>query len=229
MKNITLQLYSFDELSEEVQKSIIEKERWNVMYQCMDCYSHDYKSALNAFMKLTDTSLANWSVDYCGYSFNEQYKDSPIMECPVDYDKDIYSDALCGKLLFRYVDRNIMPYITKGKYYSTGGKYIDGKYHYSKRHSRVLMEISCPLTGMCYDMYLLDPLLKYYEKWTTYSASFSLEDLISECYDNFFKTWREEYEYWADNEDAIREELHHNQYEDRLYFADGSVYTGPIE
>lgn len=27
------------------------------------------------------------------------------------------------------------------------------------------------------------------------------------------RTWHEEYEYWADDEDAIREELHHNQYE----------------
>ena len=31
MKTITLQLYTFDELSEEVQKEIIERERWNIM------------------------------------------------------------------------------------------------------------------------------------------------------------------------------------------------------
>ena len=35
MKTITLQLYTFDELSEEVQKEIIERERWNIMDQCM--------------------------------------------------------------------------------------------------------------------------------------------------------------------------------------------------
>lgn len=38
------------------------------------------------------------------------------------------------------------------------------------------------------------------------------------------RTWDEEYEYWADNEDAIREELHHNQYEDRLYYENGDIY-----
>ena len=37
-----------------------------------------------------------------------------------------------------------------------------------------------------------------------------------------------EYEYWADNEDAIREELHHNQYEDRLYYENGDVYVGSL-
>lgn len=44
----------------------------------------------------------------------------------------------------------------------------------------------------------------------------------------FEKTWDEEYEYWADNEDAIREELHHNQYEDRLYYENGDVYVEPL-
>lgn len=43
-----------------------------------------------------------------------------------------------------------------------------------------------------------------------------------------FDSWHEEYEYWADNEDAIREELHHNQYEDRLYYENGDVYVEPL-
>lgn len=67
---------------------------------------------------------------------------------------------------------------------------------------------------MCYDYYLLKPIIDYYNVWCTYPEGFSLEDLIEQCYDNFFKTWHEEYEYWADDKDAIREELHHNQYED---------------
>ena len=56
----------------------------------------------------------------------------------------------------------------------------------------------------------------------------SLEDLMRQCYDNFFKSWHEEYEYWADDEDAIREEFHHNQYEDRLYYENGDVYVEPL-
>ena len=45
----------------------------------------------------------------------------------------------------------------------------------------------------------------------------------------FFKCWHEEYEYWANDENAIREELHNNQYEDRLYYMDGRVYSGPLD
>lgn len=44
-----------------------------------------------------------------------------------------------------------------------------------------------------------------------------------------FEGWHEEYEYWANDENAIREELHNNQYEDRLYYMDGRVYSGPLD
>lgn len=42
MKIIALQLYTFDELSEEVQKEIVERERWNIMDQCMEVCGSDY-------------------------------------------------------------------------------------------------------------------------------------------------------------------------------------------
>ena len=59
----------------------------------------------------------------------------------------------------------------------------------------------------------LDSLNEKFNVWCTYPEGFSLEDLMRQCYDNFFKSWHEEYEHWADDEDTIREELHHNQYE----------------
>lgn len=43
MKKIVLKLYEFDELSKDSQERIIERERWNVMEQCMDAYGIDYK------------------------------------------------------------------------------------------------------------------------------------------------------------------------------------------
>lgn len=230
MKTISLTLYTFDELSEKVQKQIIDRERWNVMEQCMDSYGSDYKASLEAFEKLTNTKAKTWHVDYSGYHVNSSCSNEPIHENPIDHEKDIYAENLCDELLFRHINNNILPYITKGKYYSTSGKYVDGKYTYKYRRSRVISEYNdnCPLTGMCYDYYLLKPIIDYYDSWCSYSNTFSFVDLIEQCYDSFFKTWHEEYEYWADNEDAIREELHHNQYEGRLYHKDGEVYCGPL-
>lgn len=230
MKTITLQLYSFDELPEEIQKEIIERERWNIMEQCMECYGKDYVASLRAFETLTDTTSCNWHVDYCGYRFDFKYSNDPIFECPVNCDNDIYAEDLCGRLLFRYINNNIIPYITQGEYFSTLDKYIDGKYTYKSKRSRIIKSPGddCPLTGKCYDYYLLDPIIQYYKNWCSYADNFSFTDLIEQCYDSFFKCWHEEYEYWADNENAIREELHHNQYEDMLYYEDGTVYTGYI-
>lgn len=148
----------------------------------------------------------------------------------IDCSNDIYAEELCGKLLFRYINNNIMPYITQGRYYSSSGKYINEKYTYKYRRSRIIKSVGddCPLTGMCYDFYLLEPIIKYYKTWCSYPDNFSLTDLIEQCYGSFFKCWHEEYEYWANDENAIREELHNNQYEGRLYYMDGRVYSGPL-
>lgn len=40
--------------------------------------------------------------------------------------------------------------------------------------------------------------------------------------------WHKEYKYRVDNEDAIREEPHHNQYEDQLYHENRDVYVEPL-
>lgn len=108
-------------------------------------------------------------------------------------------------------------------------RYVDGKYQYKDRHSKILLENNnCPLTGVCYDQDILDPIIRYYKTWNSYPEDFSWPDLMRQCYDNFFKSWHEEYEYWADDESALREELHNNQYEDRLYYKNGDVYVGQL-
>lgn len=98
MKTITLQLYTFDELSEEVQKEIIERERWNIMDQCMEAYGSDYVTSLRTFEKLTNTQSCSWSVNYSGYNFNFKYNNNPIFECPIDCSNDIYAEELCASL-----------------------------------------------------------------------------------------------------------------------------------
>ena len=179
----------------------------DVLEQHMDCCASEYKASLKSFEKLMDTEACEWSVGYSGYSFDFMFDDLLYHEDPYDCDKDICLSDLRGKLLFRYINNNIMPYITKGRYYSKG-KYVDGKYQYKDRHSKILLENNnYPLTGVCYDQDILDPIIRYYKTWNSYPEDFSWPDLMRQCYDNFFKSWHEEYEYWADNEDAIREEL----------------------
>ena len=110
-----------------------------------------------------------------------------FFECPVNCDNDIYAEDLCGKLLFRYINNNIMPYITHGQYYSTSGECIDGKRTYKHRRSRVIKSLEdCPLTGMCYDYYLLEPIIKYYKTWCSYPDNFFAHRLNRTMLRQFF-------------------------------------------
>lgn len=70
MKEIVLKLYEFDELPKDSQERIIERERWNVMEQCMDAYNVDYKKSMEAFEDLTDTKAYSWKVGYERYNFS---------------------------------------------------------------------------------------------------------------------------------------------------------------
>lgn len=69
MKKIVLKLYEFDELPKDSQERIIERERWNVMEQCMDAYDIDYKKSMEAFENLTNTEVYNYKVGYSTYYF----------------------------------------------------------------------------------------------------------------------------------------------------------------
>lgn len=123
MKEIVLKLYEFDELSKDSQERIIERERWNIMDCCMEAYGADYISTMKSFGDLTNTEAYGWEVGYTRYDFRFKFKyNDPIYCHPTDYDKDIYPNNLCGKLLFRYINNNIMPRIIKGRYFSKIGR-----------------------------------------------------------------------------------------------------------
>ena len=144
MKELTIKVYSFDELSKEVQDKIIERERWDVMDNAMECSRMEFDDTLKEFERITDSRVTCYDVGYCGYNFGRVCSDKLAFE---GFDLE----DLSGKLLFRYISNEIMPYLIRGKYYSTCGKYDkNGKYTYKSRRSKVLMESfdGCPLTGV---------------------------------------------------------------------------------
>lgn len=230
MKTINLTVYSFDDLSKDIQKQIIERERWNVMEQCMSDYRSDYQASLDRFEKLMNISVSQWNVDYSGYGYNVRIDTKIIHEWEYKQGENeiydcIYLENLSGKLLVRHLQNHILQELLTRKCYHVF-QYIDGKPIGKRRYSKIIKECSCPLTGYCYDMYLIDPILKYLQNPT---PTTTYEDLMNECIESFFNCWHEEYEYWGDNEDAICERLHQNQYEDQLYYKNGQVYNGPLE
>lgn len=104
MKQLEINVFYFDELSKEVQDKVIERERWNVMDSIMSCYCVDFQKTLDEFQKITDSYVSSYQVDYCGCCFGKTRSDKVV------YD-DIDLEDLSGKLLFRYINNEIMPYL----------------------------------------------------------------------------------------------------------------------
>lgn len=222
MKHINLTLYSFDELPEESKQKIVENERWNVMGLVMNGYSSDYRNSLKKFEGLFHIRC-NWEVNYCGYSFCFKLTFFEAFEWQGGY---IELATISGKLLQRFLRNYIQPHLEKPTYYFSKMKGVYPNLQCTERYSKIKKIIECPFTGHIYDMFLLDPLLKYL---TSPNEETTYTELMDKCLCYFFKSWHEEYEYWADDDEAVKEELHNNQYENRLYYSNGDVYSGPLE
>lgn len=216
MKEYSFKTYQFDELSEEAKKTAIDKMRWECMERNMDCSCSEYEATMEAFENVTNCKCCNWEVDYNSYSC-----------CARDCESLLFGDeyttfeGIVGpKYVFRYVNNNILHHLWKGKY--RFGKWrnvpvskenprgIASTNYYSK----ILGDYeSCPLTGVCYDFDIIEPILKFVKSWPNYPKNFTLLDLFQQCYENLFKAWHEEYEYWADDEKAIAEWLENEEQE----------------
>ena len=177
MREITLKIYKFSELSEKAQR-----RAWEMGPDFSDSYSSEYRATLKKFQDIFDISVYRWSVDSCTYDYG--YVTAGTAGGSPE------GDAL---RLARFIWNNYAEHILKGRYYSTRGRYIDGKYHYKYRYSKVTKTMdSCPLTGAYVDMNILQPVIDclHYKRFFD-----SYNDLMDACLDSFFRAWRNEIEY----------------------------------
>lgn len=218
MKELKINVFSFEELPKEIQDKVIERERWNIMDSVMECHCMEFQKTLEEFQKITDSYVNSYEVDYCGCRFGKVRSDKIVYD---DFDLE----DLSGKLLFRYISNEIMPYLQRGKNYYT---YINGNYDKLKsRRSRIIMEgfEGCPLTGVCYDYVVLEPLFDYYYNWARPEyRNLTFCDVMEKCYAKLFDDLYEEYQYYASDE-AVREELHNREDE---YYEDGEQCVGYV-
>ncbi len=222
MKKVTCNLFRFNELSEEVRKNLIEENKFELAYDVMECFNSEYEATLKAFEKLFDCEVRKWQVDYCGsnYILSDFY---PIGE----YCNEISAKEIKGKYLLRVLNGiydDIFPF-----------KNFWGKFHYDEngkctvkeRRSKVLRNYDgCPLTGVCYDAAILEPIMNFLTKP---DMNLSLYDLVDECVSNFFNVWQKEYDFWCENKENCLEEEYENRHEDDWYFSDGRIFDGIIE
>lgn len=183
MRELKINLYQYDELSPAAQR-----RAWDNSPDFSGDHDSDYRATLAAFEKIFDIDVYHYNVDPFYNPHFSYVKAGAATDCP---DGDPLRVA-------RYIWNNYAEYITKGKYYSTKGEYIDGKYHYKHRYSRATFEMdNCPLTGCCYDLDILQPVLDclHYKRFFN-----SIDDLFKECLTNFFHAWTAENDYLQSQE-----------------------------
>lgn len=127
------------------------------------------------------------------------------------------NEDLSGYRLRTWIINNFINDIEKGKYYSTGQKWIDGKFYYKSRRSKIQMEICCPFTGVCYDMDILGPILDFVKDPNQCDT---WDDLVRECECAAHATYDNQIEAMQEDEYCI-ESIEANEYE---FNEDGTRY-----
>jgi hypothetical protein len=217
MKEVKCKLYKFEELSEESQKKVMNRERNNIQSWGIDAWDSEHRNTLEKFANIVGIKIRDWEVS----DYNHNYSFCFLSDV---YERD--ADDVKGKYLLRFLN-SIYFDIRSQKSYFTGERWENGNYHYSHRKSNILwQENDCPLTGVCYDCDILYPIYEWHKNpdWNK-----SLYDLVDECLEEFFSAWEKENEYCGSDEYVKQELTESSAYEDVLYFEDGTVFDGIYE
>lgn len=202
MKTKTINLYSFDELSEEAKNTAIENYRNSGIID--NDYIYDEAHAtVNKFHEIFGTKEGGGSY----FDINTDHINDSINE-------------MKGLRLRTYLINNFWKYIYTGKYYSLWSK-IDMPFnaHHGKpfpklksRHSKVIFVKDCPLTGVCYDHSILFPIWDFIEKYSEKKYSYvTFEMLMNDCIESIEKDVIDEVDA-RDTDEAIIEEIKANDY-----------------
>lgn len=121
-------------------------------------------------------------------------------------DDDI--SELSGIRLLKYIWNNYRGDLFKGKYYSTSGKWIDGKYHYKCKHSKIQLDHCCVLTGYCMDDDILEPVYRF----LNCPDDTTFKELLQDCVNAWEKAVEKDEEYYQSVE-YFAEICESNEYE----------------
>ena len=163
-------------------------------------WSSDNRNTLDAFERIFNIKVTDWSYDTCKYSyrFTSQYSAE--------------EEELSGIRLLKYLVNNYWHTLFKPRTY-----YLKGNFK-KQRKSRVLTDSSCVLTGYCADEDILKPIYHFLNSPDTDTT---LYDLMDKCLDSFFKSCRDDMEYQC-SEECFEESCEANKYE---FLENGKMYN----
>ena len=197
-ENKTIEIYKFEELSEDIKEKLITEWRINDFFS----WSEENNDSLKAFADLFDITIKDWNIGhwYINFSYdNEEIENLDFMH------------------LRKWLINNYYDDITGKKYYSTNGSYIDGNYNYKSRYSNIFItRLNCPFTGYCMDNDLISPIFEFLD----HPYDTDIKSLLDLCLQSWLESYKKDLEFWY-SEEGIKEEILGNDYE---FTIDGKIY-----
>ena len=173
MREVTMKVYSVEELSERA----LERAYYDWCSNSDYPWGEENVKTLLEFERIFPVKVTDWQYGGC-YKYVRFH-----MTC-----EDEVAE-LEGFRLAKYIWNNYKNYIYEGKYYSKG-KYVDGKYQYVSRRSKINLEKSCPLTGYYLDYDILKPIWGFLD---SPRPNITFRDLMEECLEKWVKACEDDY------------------------------------
>lgn len=197
-RTVRTKVYKFNELSEQAKQKAISDYRNSGGVETDYIYDEAYES-VKLFHDIFGTEEGNrsWLDAKTGH-----------------IEENILN--LKGLRLQKYIWNNFKSQLYKGKYFSLWSKtditykhYKNGHPVLKSRHSRIILDNSCVLTGICWDNSLLGPIYDFldnYQQKADYYSYMDFETLVNDCFQSLEKDIKGEVE--SRNEDEyIAQEL----------------------
>lgn len=213
MKNLNIKLYSFEELSEDSQKSYVSKNFEKITDDALYGVNYDREETLEAFKKLFDIESLRYEVNSFSWAYNFKLNEYAcglrIMDGFLDCREP---EDITGKYLRRFINKIYDKIISPSYYYKSLKK--------SRKSAVIFHRGDAPLTGICFDEDIISPIWEIYNK--PIPKDYSLNNLIDDCLDNFFRSWRKDFEYYEDTQNLIEFMKESLEPDEEKFLADGT-------
>jgi len=201
MREVTMKVYSVEELSEEALIKAYQDWCYNSYYP----WGGDNEKTMREFERIFPVKVTEWEYGGGGYKYVRFH-----MTC-----EDEVAE-LKGLRLAKYIWNNYRHRIYKGKYYSKG-KFIDGKYQYVSRRSKIILEKDYNLTGYYIDYDILKPIWDFLDNPRQHITFW---DLMGKCLEEWVRACDNDYnDYYS--KDSFIETAKVNKWE---FYEDGSRF-----
>lgn len=235
MKSINVDVFTFDELSDEVKAKLVEENRYEFQEDAIYMDWKDmWRPTIEKFQEIFNVSI-KFSDRYGWRSnvhFNEEYyfdngEVSIFPDCNGQY--SIRMDELSGEKLRNYIDTQFSSCMKRKTFF--------GKNYGKRRISRIFKEWdNCPLTGCCSDISILEPIAEYLNHkqgdygWRKADGTinksweyYTFQDLMEACADSIIKAIDGSEDHYASDE-YVLEELSNRNY-GKYFLADGKEFN----